>query len=63
MGRMQIHLKKAIKDEVKPIKLNETMAFMFESSYLLKLTPFAANNKIDPDYYKCWAPLQSHFQK
>lgn len=33
----------------------DSMSFMFETAYMLKLTDYAVNNEnIDTDYYKCW---------
>ena len=38
------------------------LAFMFETSYTLKLTDFAVQGKhIDADYYKCWESLPRKF--
>jgi len=49
--------------ELKPTKLPEdTMAFMFESSYLFHITPWAQNTNIDKGYYTCWQGLKSHFR-
>jgi len=53
---------KAIETELKPVKIpNDTLAFMFESTYLLKVTDYASKNQLDDDYYKCWEGLKSHF--
>lgn len=50
--------------ELKPHRVADgTMAFMFESSYLMKLTEFASKTNIDQDYYKCWEDLKTHFQQ
>ena len=44
---------KASKAELKPIKLKETMAFMFESTYTFNISAYAQNKDIvDTDYYK-----------
>lgn len=49
--------------ELKPHRVADgTLAFMFESSYLLKLTKFAEETNIDQDYYKCWEDLKSYFK-
>ncbi|KAJ7527699.1 hypothetical protein O6H91_16G067200 [Diphasiastrum complanatum] len=52
-------------DDSKPSKVSEdTLAFMFESSLTPKITPWAFNSPdIDPDYYKCWIGLRSHFDQ
>lgn len=41
---------------------DNTLAFMFESTYTFTLTPYA-RERIDPDYYKCWQGLKSNFKK
>lgn len=39
-----------------------TMAFMFESSLSLSISPWAQQKSlIDQDYYKCWKGLKSSF--
>jgi homogentisate 1,2-dioxygenase len=43
-----------------PEKYGNTLAFMFESSYILYLTPFALENQ-DVNYSDCWQGLDSHF--
>jgi homogentisate 1,2-dioxygenase len=48
--------------EQKPVKLADTMAFMFESSYLLHVTPWAQEHNVDPNYWECWQGLKHHFQ-
>jgi homogentisate 1,2-dioxygenase len=53
---------KASTDELKPIKLPDTMAFMFESTYLFKITDFAQSNFLDEKYYECWQDLPSYFK-
>jgi homogentisate 1,2-dioxygenase len=45
--------------ELKPTKLPDSMAFMFESSYLFKVSEYGAQHS-DKDYYKCWQGLQNH---
>jgi homogentisate 1,2-dioxygenase len=66
---------KATKADLKPMRVaDNTMAFMFESSYplrllfyadtskyLMKLTDLAQEHNVDKEYYKCWEGLQSHF--
>ena len=56
---------KASKADLKPVKVGEgSMAFMFETAYMMKLTDYAVNpNHIDDEYYKCWEPLVKHFDK
>jgi homogentisate 1,2-dioxygenase len=52
---------KASNAPLAPQKLENTMAFMFESCYMLYVTDFAQKNNIDEDYWKCWQELQHHF--
>ncbi|PKI37681.1 hypothetical protein CRG98_041974 [Punica granatum] len=49
-------------NEAGPHKLTDTMAFMFESCLIPRVCPWALDSPaIDPDYYKCWIGLKSHF--
>jgi homogentisate 1,2-dioxygenase len=55
----------ATKEDLKPMRVAEgTMAFMFESSLMLKTTAWAMEEcgELQADYYKAWEPLQSHFK-
>jgi len=52
---------KASNAELKPVKLANTMAIMFESSYVFSLTEYAQNNHLDEKYYQCWQSLEKHF--
>eukprot|EP00002_Diphylleia_rotans_P004047 TRINITY_DN1290_c0_g1_i1.p1 TRINITY_DN1290_c0_g1~~TRINITY_DN1290_c0_g1_i1.p1 ORF type:complete len:457 (-),score=82.21 TRINITY_DN1290_c0_g1_i1:384-1754(-) len=54
----------ATKADLKPGRVADgTMAFMFETTYMVSLTPFAeTSDRIDKDYFKCWAPLKNHFR-
>lgn len=55
---------KASKVDLKPERVADgTLAFMFESSYLIKLTDFAQKENVDHDYYKCWIDLPNNFAK
>jgi homogentisate 1,2-dioxygenase len=51
----------ASKAELKPVKMPDTMAFMFESTYLFHITPWAQEHNIDEKYYECWQGLKSNF--
>ncbi|CAL7948034.1 unnamed protein product [Xylocopa violacea] len=54
----------ASNSELKPERVADgTQAFMFETSYSLAVTEWAANrsDKLDRDYYKCWQPLEKRF--
>ncbi|KAJ7570177.1 hypothetical protein O6H91_01G109000 [Diphasiastrum complanatum] len=52
-------------DDLKPFRISgDSLAFMFESSLTPKITHWAFNSPhIDPDYYKCWIKLRSHFDQ
>eukprot|EP01113_Clastostelium_recurvatum_P018292 TRINITY_DN2156_c0_g1_i1.p1 TRINITY_DN2156_c0_g1~~TRINITY_DN2156_c0_g1_i1.p1 ORF type:complete len:461 (-),score=98.21 TRINITY_DN2156_c0_g1_i1:60-1442(-) len=53
---------KASAAELKPMRMaNDTLAFMFESSLMMGLTPYATSTNIDDDYWKCWQGLKSNF--
>jgi homogentisate 1,2-dioxygenase len=49
--------------ELKPAKIAQgTMAFMFESSLSMALTPWAeSRGLLDEAYQDCWKPLKKHF--
>jgi homogentisate 1,2-dioxygenase len=54
--------KKATEAKLEPVKLSNTMAFMFESRYPQHLTPYASSLKeLQPDYRECWSGLQRMF--
>jgi homogentisate 1,2-dioxygenase len=53
----------AIAAELKPQYLGQTLAFMFESSYLFKPTRFALESDLlQKNYADCWKGLVSHFR-
>jgi homogentisate 1,2-dioxygenase len=48
--------------ELKPEFLDETMAFMFETRYPIKLTNWAANGPhVQAGYQECWQGLEQNF--
>lgn len=54
----------ATKEELKPVRVADgTMAFMFESSLMLKTTRWAmeASQKLQTNYHEAWTPLKVHF--
>jgi homogentisate 1,2-dioxygenase len=54
---------KASRAELKPQKLENTLAFMFESRYRFIPTAFALQSPaLDTDYADCWAGLQDRFK-
>ncbi|MBV9645997.1 MAG: homogentisate 1,2-dioxygenase [Candidatus Eremiobacteraeota bacterium] len=49
-------------DTSKPDYLTDTMAFMFESRYVIRPTRFALESaQLQHEYYRCWQGLQKHF--
>ena len=47
-----------------PARLDGGLAFMFETTYMMKLTPGALEESgLDTDYWKCWQDLKPHFQE
>jgi len=45
-----------------PQRLDSTLAFMFESRYVIHPSPQAlASPQLQPDYQACWQGLASHF--
>lgn len=54
---------KASNAELKPHKLDNTLAFMFESRYRFVPTAFAINNEnLDTNYADCWLALKDAFK-
>ncbi len=54
---------KASQAELKPHKLENTLAFMFESRWRFRPTAFAlGGGALDAKYAECWAPLKDRFQ-
>jgi homogentisate 1,2-dioxygenase len=46
-----------------PHKLDQTLAFMFESRWRFRPTEFAMGcGALDAAYADCWAPLKDQFQ-
>jgi len=55
---------KATHADLKPHKLDNTLAFMFESRYRFIPTNFALKSPaLDTDYADCWAGLKDQFKK
>jgi homogentisate 1,2-dioxygenase len=61
-GPDKIAYDNATKGELKPVKLTNTLAFMFETRFPQHLTKFAAElETIQEDYADCWSPLAKNF--
>lgn len=53
---------RASQDELEPRKIDGTLAFMFESRYVIHPTPHAlASPQLQQDYPACWRGLTKHF--
>ncbi|MEC7439196.1 MAG: homogentisate 1,2-dioxygenase [Pseudomonadota bacterium] len=53
---------KASNAELKPVKLTDTMAFMFETRFPQQVSHFAAESScLQEDYIDCWSGLKKHF--
>jgi homogentisate 1,2-dioxygenase len=53
---------KASSGELKPQKLENTLAFMFETRYPQQVTEYAARHPcLQSDYAGCWLGLQKQF--
>jgi len=49
-------------NDIGPSKIIDTMAFMFESSLIPRISQWALESPfLDHDYYQCWIGLRSHF--
>jgi len=54
---------RATRAELKPHKIEDTMAFMFESRYALRLTRYAIeSSELQHDYFEGWQGLKKHFK-
>ena len=50
--------------ELKPHKLENTMAFMFESRYAMRLTKYAMqSSQLQNDYFEGWQGLKKLFKR
>jgi homogentisate 1,2-dioxygenase len=55
---------KASSADLKPHKIDNTMAFMFETRMVLRLTRYAAEAaELQHDYFEAWQGLKRHFPK
>ncbi|MCX6140216.1 MAG: homogentisate 1,2-dioxygenase, partial [Candidatus Kapabacteria bacterium] len=56
--------KKMTEAELEPVKLADTMAFMFETRFVSRPTAFAmASAELQTDYWECWQGLVPEFKK
>ena len=54
---------KASEADLKPAYIDGTLAFMFESRFIMKPTPHAMKHGLQKDYYECWQGLKKNFSK
>jgi len=53
---------KASTADLKPVKTDDTLAFMFETRFVCKPTKWALETAdLQHDYYECWQGLKKHF--
>ena len=53
---------KASNSKLEPVKITNTLAFMFESKFPQHLTQFAAEaNQLQDDYIDCWHDIKKNF--
>ncbi len=54
---------KASSAELAPVKYSDTLAFMFETRYILRPTKFAMETaSLQHDYFECWQGLKKNFK-
>lgn len=54
---------KASNADLKPQKLSGTLAFMFESRYIIRPTEYALeSDSLQKDYFECWQGLKKNFK-
>lgn len=54
-------LKHAMNAELKPAYMKDTLAFMFESRFVMRPTALALRNGLQKDYQECWRGLPRMF--
>ncbi|MGA2843586.1 MAG: homogentisate 1,2-dioxygenase domain-containing protein [Steroidobacteraceae bacterium] len=58
------HWQRATHAELKPHKIEDTMAFMFESRFAMRLTRYAVeSSELQRDYFEGWQGLEKHFSR
>jgi homogentisate 1,2-dioxygenase len=61
-GPDELAFEHASNSELKPVKLTDTMAFMFETRFPQRVTKYAAElEQLQDDYLDCWRGLRKHF--
>ncbi len=54
---------KASSMSLAPVRMKNTLAFMFESRFLMRPTDFALHHGEQKDYWRCWQGLKKLFSK
>lgn len=55
--------KKMTEVELAPVKLDDTLAFMFETRFVVRTTKFALEtSQLQSDYWECWQGLKPEFR-
>jgi homogentisate 1,2-dioxygenase len=55
---------KASNADLKPERYEKTLAFMFETRFVIRPTKFAMETaSLQKDYFECWQGLKKHFKK
>ena len=50
--------------DLEPVYIDGSMAFMFETRYVYRLTEFAMQTPcLQADYFECWQGLKKHFNE
>ena len=49
--------------DLKPVYMKDTLAFMFESRYVMRPTAFALKHGLQEDYHACWQDMPKMFKK
>jgi homogentisate 1,2-dioxygenase len=56
--------KASLADTRVPVKLTDTMAFMFETRWVIQPTRYALESpQRQRDYWRCWQGLRKHFDE
>ena len=53
---------KALNMKLEPVQVKDTLAFMFESRFVMRPTPYALNHRLQSDYLGCWRGLPKNFK-
>ncbi len=54
---------KATNAKMEPVYMKDTLAFMFESRFIMRTAPSAGNQGLQAKYWECWKALPKLFKK